>query len=86
MACLLDNDMKGLRDRFCVALCNWCNSRVNLVYYCLCNCACDGVHLGLFMHPTVFTDVTDDMFIADEESFGPIMVISRFRKGSVSKC
>ena len=22
MGCLLDNDMKGLRDRFCVALCN----------------------------------------------------------------
>ena len=35
------------------------------------------------MYPTVFTDVTDGMFIAEEESFGPIMVISRFRKGSV---
>ena len=23
MGCLLDNDMKGLRDRFCVALCNY---------------------------------------------------------------
>jgi acyl-CoA reductase-like NAD-dependent aldehyde dehydrogenase len=34
--------------------------------------------LGLFMHPTVFTDVTDDMFIAKEESFGPVMIISKF--------
>lgn len=33
---------------------------------------------GLFFEPTVFTDVTDDMYIAKEESFGPIMVISVF--------
>ena len=37
--------------------------------------------VGLFMEPTVFTDVTDDMFIAEEESFGPVMVISKFGKG-----
>lgn len=33
------------------------------------------------MEPTVFADVEDDMFIAKEESFGPIMVISKFANG-----
>ncbi|CAH0713804.1 unnamed protein product, partial [Brenthis ino] len=33
---------------------------------------------GFFFMPTIFTDVTDDMFIAKEESFGPIMIISKF--------
>uniref|UniRef100_A0A4W5LEH2 10-formyltetrahydrofolate dehydrogenase n=1 Tax=Hucho hucho TaxID=62062 RepID=A0A4W5LEH2_9TELE len=31
---------------------------------------------GFFMEPTLFTDVEDHMFIAKEESFGPIMVVS----------
>uniref|UniRef100_G3Q6P2 formyltetrahydrofolate dehydrogenase n=1 Tax=Gasterosteus aculeatus aculeatus TaxID=481459 RepID=G3Q6P2_GASAC len=30
---------------------------------------------GFFMEPTVFTNVEDHMFIAKEESFGPIMVV-----------
>ena len=38
---------------------------------------------GLFFAPTIFTDVTDDMYIAKEESFGPIMVISKFPDGDV---
>jgi len=33
---------------------------------------------GLFMEPTIFTDVEDEMYIAKEESFGPVMIISRF--------
>ncbi|XP_052870268.1 cytosolic 10-formyltetrahydrofolate dehydrogenase [Anopheles cruzii] len=33
---------------------------------------------GFFFEPTVFTDVEDHMQIAQEESFGPIMVISKF--------
>uniref|UniRef100_A0A182MKG5 formyltetrahydrofolate dehydrogenase n=1 Tax=Anopheles culicifacies TaxID=139723 RepID=A0A182MKG5_9DIPT len=33
---------------------------------------------GLFFEPTVFTDVEDHMYIAREESFGPIMIISKF--------
>lgn len=33
---------------------------------------------GYFFEPTIFTDVTDDMYIAEEESFGPIMIISKF--------
>uniref|UniRef100_A0A182PB07 formyltetrahydrofolate dehydrogenase n=1 Tax=Anopheles epiroticus TaxID=199890 RepID=A0A182PB07_9DIPT len=33
---------------------------------------------GLFFEPTVFADVEDHMYIAREESFGPIMVISKF--------
>ncbi|XP_028602504.2 mitochondrial 10-formyltetrahydrofolate dehydrogenase [Podarcis muralis] len=38
---------------------------------------------GFFMEPTIFTDVEDHMFIAQEESFGPIMVISKFLDGDV---
>ena len=33
------------------------------------------------MEPTVFTDVEDHMFIAIEESFGPVMVVSKFKDG-----
>lgn len=33
---------------------------------------------GLYFEPTIFTEVTDDMYIAKEESFGPIMIISSF--------
>ncbi|XP_069847888.1 mitochondrial 10-formyltetrahydrofolate dehydrogenase isoform X2 [Dipodomys merriami] len=39
---------------------------------------------GFFMEPTVFTDVEDHMYLAKEESFGPIMVISKFPNGSMS--
>ncbi|XP_054384156.1 mitochondrial 10-formyltetrahydrofolate dehydrogenase isoform X5 [Pongo abelii] len=38
---------------------------------------------GFFMEPTVFTDVEDYMYLAKEESFGPIMVISKFQNGDV---
>uniref|UniRef100_A0AAQ6IJW1 10-formyltetrahydrofolate dehydrogenase n=1 Tax=Anabas testudineus TaxID=64144 RepID=A0AAQ6IJW1_ANATE len=31
---------------------------------------------GFFFEPTVFTDVQDHMYIAKEESFGPVMIIS----------
>jgi aldehyde dehydrogenase (NAD+) len=34
---------------------------------------------GYFVQPTVFTDVTDDMKIAKEEIFGPVMSILKFR-------
>jgi aldehyde dehydrogenase (NAD+) len=34
---------------------------------------------GYFIKPTVFTGVTDDMKIAQEEIFGPVMSIIRFR-------
>ena len=33
------------------------------------------------MEPAVFTNVQDGTFIAKEESFGPIMVISKFNNG-----
>ena len=36
---------------------------------------------GYFLEPTVFTDVHDEMMIAKEESFGPIMIISVFENG-----
>lgn len=38
---------------------------------------------GFFFQPTIFTDVEDHMYIAKEESFGPIMIISRFADGYV---
>ncbi|XP_003972661.1 mitochondrial 10-formyltetrahydrofolate dehydrogenase [Takifugu rubripes] len=38
---------------------------------------------GFFMEPTVFTNVEDHMFIAKEESFGPVMVVSKFQDGDV---
>lgn len=37
--------------------------------------------VGYFLQPTIFSHVTDDMYIAKEESFGPIMVISKFYDG-----
>lgn len=39
---------------------------------------------GYFFEPTVFTGVKDNMFIAKEESFGPIMIISKFDNGYVT--
>lgn len=36
---------------------------------------------GYFFYPTIFTDVEDHMFCAKEESFGPIMLVSRFDNG-----
>lgn len=34
---------------------------------------------GWFVEPTVFSDVTDDMTIAKEEIFGPVMSIMKFK-------
>jgi len=34
---------------------------------------------GYFVQPTVFTDVTDDMKIAREEIFGPVMQLMKFK-------
>jgi len=42
---------------------------------------CEGS--GLYMEPTIFADVEDTMWIAEEESFGPIMIVSRFAKDDV---
>lgn len=39
------------------------------------------VGLGFFLEPAVFIDVTDEMMIAKEESFGPVMIISVFEDG-----
>jgi len=38
---------------------------------------------GFFLEPAVFTDVKDGMFIATEESFGPVMIISKFKDGDI---
>nr|MDJ0895462.1 aldehyde dehydrogenase family protein [Alphaproteobacteria bacterium] len=37
-----------------------------------------GFEDGLFVEPTIFTDVTDDMRIAREEIFGPVMCVLDF--------
>ena len=34
---------------------------------------------GFFINPTIFTDVNDDMAIARDEIFGPVMSVIRFR-------
>lgn len=36
------------------------------------------------MEPTVFTGVEDYMMIAQEESFGPVMIVSDFQTGFVN--
>lgn len=38
---------------------------------------------GYFFEPTVFVDVQDHMYIAREESFGPIMIISKFHASNI---
>ncbi|KAI4455034.1 aldehyde dehydrogenase-related [Holotrichia oblita] len=38
---------------------------------------------GYFLEPTILSDVEDNMFVAKEESFGPIMCISKFHDGDV---
>lgn len=40
---------------------------------------------GYFFQPTVFADVEDHMFIAIEESFGPIMIISKFSGSNIDE-
>jgi len=39
----------------------------------------DGLENGLFMSPTVFSDVTPDMRIAQEEIFGPVLSVITFK-------
>lgn len=38
----------------------------------------DGLNKGFFVRPTVFADVTNDMTIAREEIFGPVLSIMKF--------
>ncbi|WP_420858265.1 aldehyde dehydrogenase family protein [Marivivens marinus] len=38
----------------------------------------DGLNAGYYCRPTVFADVTNDMTIAREEVFGPVLVMLRF--------
>lgn len=40
---------------------------------------------GFFFQPTIFADVEDHMFIAEEESFGPIMIISKFSGSNIDE-
>ncbi len=38
----------------------------------------EGLNRGFYVKPTVFADVTDDMTIAREEIFGPVLAIMKF--------
>jgi aldehyde dehydrogenase (NAD+) len=38
----------------------------------------DGFNRGFFVRPTIFADVTNDMTIAREEIFGPVLVMMKF--------
>ncbi|KAJ8939256.1 hypothetical protein NQ314_011193, partial [Rhamnusium bicolor] len=38
---------------------------------------------GYFLEPTVFSNVEDHMYIAKEEAFGPVMIVSRFNNGDI---
>jgi len=38
-----------------------------------------GLKKGNFVRPTIFTDVTNDMRIAREEIFGPVVCIIKFK-------
>ena len=40
---------------------------------------------GLYMTPTVLADVEDHMWVAKEESFGPIMIVSKFASNDISE-
>ncbi|CAL8340988.1 unnamed protein product [Lota lota] len=40
---------------------------------------------GFFFEPTLFVGVQDHMYIAVEESFGPIMIVSSFKGGDVDE-
>ena len=51
-------------------------SHVLMLYCCMYL-----MYVGYFLEPTIFTDVSDEMMIAREESFGPIMIISTFENG-----
>ena len=44
---------------------------------------CSYILAGFFFEPTVFTDVKDNTFLSQEESFGPIMIVSKFEDGWV---
>ena len=39
----------------------------------------DGLNRGYFVKPTVFADVTNDMTIAQEEIFGPVLAVMKFK-------
>lgn len=40
---------------------------------------------GFYFEPTIFTDVKDGTYLATEESFGPIMIISSFSSKDLDK-
>lgn len=41
---------------------------------------------GYFIQPTVFTDVKPGMKIVDEEIFGPVVVVAKFKTDEGKRC
>uniref|UniRef100_A0A8C1ZGP5 10-formyltetrahydrofolate dehydrogenase n=1 Tax=Cyprinus carpio TaxID=7962 RepID=A0A8C1ZGP5_CYPCA len=66
-------------ERVCVRICVSLSEGKSTMFFTL------SVSIGFFFEPTVFTDVQDHMYIAIEESFGPVMIISKFSNGDVDK-
>uniref|UniRef100_A0A8C2PYK7 10-formyltetrahydrofolate dehydrogenase n=1 Tax=Cyprinus carpio TaxID=7962 RepID=A0A8C2PYK7_CYPCA len=63
----------------CVRICVSLSEGKSTMFFTL------SISIGFFFEPTVFTDVQDQMYIAIEESFGPVMIISKFSNGDVDK-
>uniref|UniRef100_A0A7N8XSE8 10-formyltetrahydrofolate dehydrogenase n=1 Tax=Mastacembelus armatus TaxID=205130 RepID=A0A7N8XSE8_9TELE len=70
-----------IHDQFVMKVVLWLTSDLKadaiMCYSMLCLLS------GFFFQPTVFTDVQDHMYIAKDESFGPIMIISKFKGSEV---
>uniref|UniRef100_A0A673NNE5 10-formyltetrahydrofolate dehydrogenase n=1 Tax=Sinocyclocheilus rhinocerous TaxID=307959 RepID=A0A673NNE5_9TELE len=63
----------------CVSICISLSEGQSTMLFTSC------ISIGFFFEPTLFTDVPDHMYIAVEESFGPVMIISKFSNGDVDK-
>jgi acyl-CoA reductase-like NAD-dependent aldehyde dehydrogenase len=46
----------------------------------------DGLDTGWYVRPTLFSDATNDVRIAREEIFGPVLTVISYRGPSSSRC
>uniref|UniRef100_A0A672NDF2 10-formyltetrahydrofolate dehydrogenase n=1 Tax=Sinocyclocheilus grahami TaxID=75366 RepID=A0A672NDF2_SINGR len=63
----------------CVSICISLSEGQSTMLFTSC------ISIGFFFEPTLFIDVQDHMYIAVEESFGPVMIISKFSNGDVDQ-
>jgi acyl-CoA reductase-like NAD-dependent aldehyde dehydrogenase len=64
-----------INDESCQRAVSWCNSAIEEGAICLTG----NTHEGLNFHPTVMTEVTDDMKIVCEEVFAPIVSLVKVK-------